>query len=256
MRTQATDTIPHRAENRAGTSAPEFSRERNSPALRHWYFLFFVVSGACSLVYEIAWLRIAMANFGVTTPMVSIVLSVFMAGLGLGSWGGGIFVRRLETSSAARALRLYAGLELLIGISGVAVVPLLSWGRLVFERIQNATGLSSLPLYFVSGALVTIVLLPWCTCMGATLPFVMSAMRKSLGEDRERSFSFLYLANVLGAAVGTLVPAFVLFELLGFRRTLYFTALLNGLLAATVLILSRSPSLSAGCAATTRQNVF
>ena len=43
-----------------------------------WYFSFFVVSGFCSLVYEVVWLRLAMAAFGVTTPFVSIVLSVFM----------------------------------------------------------------------------------------------------------------------------------------------------------------------------------
>lgn len=32
-----------------------------------WYFAFFLVSGYCSLVYEIVWLGLAMAEFGVTT---------------------------------------------------------------------------------------------------------------------------------------------------------------------------------------------
>ena len=45
------------------------------------YFGFFVVSGFCSLSYEVVWLRLAMAQFGVTTPFVATVLSVFMAGL-------------------------------------------------------------------------------------------------------------------------------------------------------------------------------
>jgi spermidine synthase len=250
MGMQLTDAVTR------GTAADSMEAAQTNPrgpmpTLRRWYFYFFVISGACSLVYEVAWMRIAMADFGVTTPMVSIVISVFMAGLGLGSWGGGVATRRLETSSASKTLRFYAGLEFLIGISGVVVAPLLSWGRLVFERIQNVTGLGSLPIYFVSGVLVTAVLLPWCTCMGATLPFVMSVMRKSLGEDRERSFSFLYLANVLGALLGTLVPAFILFELLGFRGTLEVTALLNVALAATVLILSRAPSLSTSSAVAT-----
>ena len=51
-----------------------------------WYFVFFFISGFCSVLYELVWLRLTMAQFGVTTAMVSIVLSVFMAGLGLGSW--------------------------------------------------------------------------------------------------------------------------------------------------------------------------
>ena len=59
-----------------------------------WYFGFFFVSGVCSLLYEIVWLRLAMAQFGVTIAMVSIFLSIFTAGLGLGSWGAGRLLRR------------------------------------------------------------------------------------------------------------------------------------------------------------------
>ena len=62
---------------------------------RRWFFGFFFVSGLCSILYEIVWLRLAMAQFGVTTAMVSIVLSMFMAGLGIGSWQGGKFIPRL-----------------------------------------------------------------------------------------------------------------------------------------------------------------
>ena len=54
-----------------------------------WFFLLFFVSGFCSILYEIVWLRLAMAQFGVTSALTSIVLSMFMAGLGLGSWGAG-----------------------------------------------------------------------------------------------------------------------------------------------------------------------
>jgi predicted membrane-bound spermidine synthase len=50
-----------------------------------WYFLFFFVSGFCSILYELIWLRLAMAQFSVTTAFVSIVLSTFMAGMGIGS---------------------------------------------------------------------------------------------------------------------------------------------------------------------------
>ena len=59
----------------------------------NWYFFFFFVSGFCSVLYELVWLRLSMAQFGVTTAMVSIVLSVFMAGMGLGSWASGKWLR-------------------------------------------------------------------------------------------------------------------------------------------------------------------
>jgi predicted membrane-bound spermidine synthase len=90
---------------------------------RSWYFLFFVVSGFCGLVYEVVWLRLAMASFGVTTALVSIVLSMFMAGLGLGSAAAGILARRILNASGRRAMRFYSGAELLVGVSS-GVVPL------------------------------------------------------------------------------------------------------------------------------------
>src|ERR1700690_1297522 len=94
-----------------------------------WFFLFFLVSGFCSILYEIVWLRLSMAQFGVTSALVSIVLSMFMAGLGLGSWGTGRAIRQYRGRTRIPGLRLYALSELLIGISAVAVPAELFFGR-------------------------------------------------------------------------------------------------------------------------------
>jgi spermidine synthase len=182
-----------------------------------------------------------MAKFGVTTPMVSIFLSAFMAGLGLGSWGGGAFVRRFERSGAATALRLYGSAELLIGLSGLLVPHLINFGYHFLSNTGKGLVWASSTYYLASGGWVAISLIPWCTCMGATFPFAMAAIRQSAGGESQRSFSYLYLANVLGAILGTLVPAFVLIELLGFRNTSCVASSLHGILAATVFILSLGP---------------
>src|SRR5208282_5656959 len=86
-----------------------------------WYFGFFFVSGFCSILYELVWLRLAMAQFSVTTALVSIVLSVFMIGLGLGSWGAGRYIRSRSAGSGTPALRFYAFTELLIGLAAILV---------------------------------------------------------------------------------------------------------------------------------------
>jgi predicted membrane-bound spermidine synthase len=70
---------------RAPLATPSFSKK----IFVNWFFLFFFLSGYCSVLYELIWLRLSMAQFGVTTAMVSIVLSVFMTGLGFGSWASG-----------------------------------------------------------------------------------------------------------------------------------------------------------------------
>ena len=83
------------------------------------FFCFFFLSGFCSLVYQVVWLRASMADFGVTTALVSIVVSVFMAGLALGSWAGGKLASGVEKRSAGFLLSLYGVTELLIGVSGI-----------------------------------------------------------------------------------------------------------------------------------------
>ncbi len=198
------------------------------------YFAFFFVSGFCSILYELVWLRLAMADFGVTTPLVSIVLSMFMAGLGLGSWLAGELLRTYRDRITFPVLRLYALTEFLIGISGLLVSHQLDWGRTVLERMA---GSSSAAYYLASGAWIACTLVPWCTCMGATIPVMMLAIRRNFPNESPRSFSFLYLANVLGAVVGACIPL-LLIEFFGFRNTLKVGAACNFLLAAAAMAMA------------------
>jgi predicted membrane-bound spermidine synthase len=194
-----------------------------------WYFIFFFVSGFCSILYEVIWLRLAMAQFGVTTAMVSIVLSAFMGGLGLGSWGSGYLIRRYGNRFRFPPLRLYAITELLIGVSAIAVPYFLFLGRQLLQQTIFHT--SSAGHYLLATIWVTVTLVPWCACMGATFPFAMLAIRNRFDSQSKRSFSFLYLANVLGAVAGAIIPL-LLIELLGFHGTLYVGAALNFSLAS------------------------
>jgi spermidine synthase len=216
-----------------------------------WYFAFFIASGFCSLIYEVVWLRLAMAAFGVTTPLVSIVLSVFMAGLALGSFGGGRLARRLEIGNPAVPLRLYAVAELVIGFSGLAVPSQLAWGAALLATTGQGVDWNSASYYLASGGWVTLTLLPYTICMGATFPLAMAAMRRSPDNGAQRAFSFLYLANVLGAAAGTLAAGFVLIELLGFRRTLYVAATFNALLAVCAFAVAATRRTSGVAASST-----
>jgi spermidine synthase len=206
-----------------------------------WYFVFFFVSGFCSILYEIVWLRLSMAQFGVTSALVSIVLSMFMAGLALGSWGGGYAIRKYADRIKTRPLRLYALIELLIGVAALAVPLQLQWGRSLLERTSNP---SSSTYYLVVGFWIAITLVPWCACMGATIPVGMLAIKKSFIRESPRSFSFLYLANVLGAVMGAGVPLFLI-ELYGFRGALKVGAILNGLLFVSAMTLALRQSAAA-----------
>ncbi len=202
-----------------------------------WYFAFFVISGFCGLVYEVIWVRLAMASFGVNTALVSIVLSIFMAGLGLGSWGAR-FIQKRRLASPSTALRLYAATEFLIGLSSLAVPFELKLGRQVLLHSQGFSTWQTSGYFVVAGCLVALALLPWCTCMGSTFPLLMEVIRRTTAGESKFSFSYLYIANVLGALLGTLISAFILIELLGFQRTLFVAGGLNALIAILALRLS------------------
>ena len=207
-----------------------------------WFFALFFISGFCSILYELVWLRLAIAEFGVTTALVSIVLSVFMGGLGAGSWIGGALVQRYGERIRFHPLRLYACSELLIAVSALMVPLQLVWGNHLLGRMADRVPISSGTYYLVSGAWLALTLIPWCACMGATIPLAMFAIRKGTDYESRRSFSFLYLANVLGAVAGAIIPLFLI-ELYGFHGTLRIGAVLNTLIFATAFSLTlKSPA--------------
>ncbi|MGB7748532.1 MAG: hypothetical protein WBN75_14735 [Verrucomicrobiia bacterium] len=188
--------------------------------IRRVLFSLFFLSGFCSLVYQVVWTRMAFASFGIITPVLSVVLSVFMLGLAVGSWGGGRFIAVLVQKTGMSAAIFYALAETVIGVGAFAVPRLFTAG----EHFLLATGQTNSVSYLAFSALVLAAsILPWCVCMGATFPLMMAYVRERERGSTE-SFSFLYLANVLGAMSGTIITAVVLVELLGFRHTLWLAA--------------------------------
>src|SRR6202795_1667183 len=202
-----------------------------------WFFWFFFVSGFCSVLCELIWLRLSMAQFGVTTALTSIVLSVFMAGLGAGSWFAGALMRRYGGRINFPPLRLYALLELLIGLSALVVPAELVWGHRLLEGLADRAAVSSAAYYLLSGAWLAATMVPWSACMGATIPVAMFAIRKRQQEGDGRSFRFLYLANVLGAMLGSFLPL-LLIESYGFHKTLRIGAILNVAIAVSAFVVS------------------
>ena len=64
-----------------------------------WLAFLFLISGFAALVYQIVWERVLFAAFGVNIESITIVVSLFMFGLGLGSLAGGMLVPPLAGTS-------------------------------------------------------------------------------------------------------------------------------------------------------------
>lgn len=200
-----------------------------SRSTRWFLFLVFFWSGCCALIYQVVWTRLAFAAFGIIAPVLSVVISVFMLGLSGGAWAGGKWIGSLVRKTGCSALLFYALAELMIGIGGLSVPKLFATGELL---LLSSGQMDSFRYLSLSALVLGCSILPWCFFMGATFPFMMAYVREWDPRSAD-SFSYLYLANVLGAMTGCLLTAILLVEILGFAHTLWTAAIINFAIAAT-----------------------
>lgn len=213
---------------------PRVAGHRMNP-LRVVAFLLFAVSGFCGLVYQIVWLRLAFAAFGIVTPVLSIVLSAFMAGLALGSWLAGRLAGSLSARSRSAGAYAYGLVEWGIAVGAIAVPWLFTTGE---EALLTAGDWSSANYLTTSALILGGSILLFATLMGSTFPLMMAFLRANDPGD-EGTFSFLYLGNVVGAMLGAATTAAVWIECCGFRGTLLIAASGNVLIGAVALLLPR-----------------
>src|SRR3990172_2757184 len=189
-----------------------------------------VFSGLSALVYQIIWVRLLGFSFGTTTEAVSTVLAVFFGGLALGNLWAAARLSRVE-----RPLRVYALLELGIGLYALASVPLLQSLSGVDVLLGAGQGpWAKTALRFAGSAAV---LLPRRIAGGAPLRVVARGLvteAASLG----RWSALLYAANTLGAVLGAYLCGFWLIPALGLGRTVLVAALVNLGVAAAVLVIA------------------
>src|SRR4030042_5203229 len=95
----------------------------------------FFVSGLTGLIYEILWTRMIVKIIGSAPFAVSIVLTVFMGGLGLGSYIASRTIDRM--TNPLKLVRLFGVLELVIGIYGMILPLLLILFRPFYVFIYN-----------------------------------------------------------------------------------------------------------------------
>ena len=202
----------------------------------------FFLSGFTALLYQTVWMRLALARFGVNTSIIATVLTVFMLGLALGTFLAGRYVERTEARFGMHGLRLYGLAEFAVGVGGWVVPSLFAWARGV---LLTFGALDSVWYGVASTALITVVLLPFCTAMGLTFPTAVSFLRRVEATEGGKSFSALYLANVLGALTGAILTPLILIEAFGFNATSFAAACINLLIAGTALTVFRRALLPA-----------
>lgn len=184
------------------------------------------LSGACALVYQIAWTRDFRLVFGASTPASAAVVAIFVGGLGLGAWKLGARAER-----SASPLRLYARLELGVALSSAVSPLLLALATRVYAALGGTPALGAAGATVARLVLAAFVLAAPTLLMGGTLPVLARAAVASEGDPSRRVVGLLYGVNTLGAVLGCLAADFVLVERLGTHATLWAAATVNACVA-------------------------
>ena len=183
--------------------------------------ILFFLSGAAGLIYQTVWVRLLELYFGVTLTATTLIVSAYMAGLGLGSLLGG----RIAFKSKDTIL-LYGLIEAAIGVFGIFSPSLINWIG------QNTAGSPYVWVFFLSFVLL---LLP-TLLMGMTLPLLTQAFVTRV-ETSGHVIGLLYGVNTLGAAFGALISGYILMGWFGFDGALLVAAALNFLVGTSAILL-------------------
>ena len=97
-------------------------KSRQAIARLYLFGLIFFISGIAGLIYEVVWERLLELYFGVTNVSITLIVSAYMAGLGLGSLLGGRVSNRMKAPLLA-----YGIVELGIALFGVFSPGLIIW---------------------------------------------------------------------------------------------------------------------------------
>ena len=175
--------------------------------------LTFFASGSAALVYQLVWQRYLFIGLGVDIDSVTLIVSTFMLGIGLGGAVGGWLADRYPQCR----IQWYAAAELLLCVIGVCSPWLLG----LLPRL-NTLGVS---YWSISAAAMALLLVP-TSIMGTTLPLLTMEFDETHANVGV-SVGMLYFFNTLGAAFGTWMVGYVLFMQWGLRASAFSAAATN-----------------------------
>jgi spermidine synthase len=207
-------------------AAPASATDSDNLRRNRVVYVVIALSGLTALSAEVIWTRILALVFGATTYTFSLILAVFLAGLGIGSSIGSALARRLPRPRVALAWCQ-------LGLCGC-----LAWTAYVLTQ--------SLPYWPINPSITTdpwfqfqidlvrclYAVLPGAVLWGASFPLALASVA-SPGKDPARMIGGVYAANTLGAIAGSLGASLVLMVWIGSQHSqqvLIVVAALSGLL--------------------------
>jgi len=181
--------------------------------------MLFMISGAAALIYQVCWQRLLFESVGVDIESVTIIVSTFMLGLGLGALVGGELADRFPDWT----LTMFGIIELATAAFGALSSYLI---HAVSLAVIHASTVETIAANF--GLLLCPTLM-----MGATLPILVKRVMQ-LYQNVGASVGALYFANTMGVAFGAGFTGFVALYYMGLNATIDVAVALNVGVSAAV----------------------
>ncbi len=210
-------------------------------------FLFFL-SGLAALLFEVIWIRHVSLIYGGSLHSFAIVVVAFLLGLGIGSW-----LHNRLLANVVNKVRLFALIELGIGLTGLVATVVFPWLEIVFLQIYHRVDDYYLLMFLLAAICIGVLLVP-TSLMGMTLPVLSSiyASTDTIGKDVGKLFSI----NSFGALAGSFSAGFLVVPLLGVTHSAFVASGVYAFIAVAFLVAfepsrrMRLATLLAGVAAT------
>jgi len=200
-------------------------------------YLMFFISGASGLVYQVVWVRSLTLIFGGSHLAVTVVLSIFMAGLSIGGYVFGRYADKVKN-----LLGFYGLLELGIGIFAIIFIGLMKLYPSIYIFLVGGKGDSHLYLSFIRILFSIVALIVPTTLMGGTLP-VLTKFVSDKSKNLRGPLSYLYGINTLGAVFGAIAGGFFLLRFYTVTTTMTLAIFSNIFVGFFALLLQTKSTL-------------
>ena len=218
-----------------------------APSNLGWVLLLSMcLSGMAALIYENAWTRVLTLVIGSSIYSFTTMLVTFLVGLAL----GGFLYARLMGEREVR-MATFGVIELLVGLTALATIPLFEKLPLIFLRLLHGFGDSFHLFLSIQVAVSAMVMLVPTLLLGMTFPLVARLFTQSLYRVGS-SVGTSYAANTLGAILGAFAGGFILIPQIGVQNSILFAVIVNLLIGWFLIVadprMSLAPRLAFGLA--------
>ena len=189
-------------------------------------YIAIALSGLTALGSEVVWTRVLSLLFGATTYTFSLILAVFLVGLGIGSSLGAALARGVSNAKTALGW-VQLGLCLCLAWAAYSTAD-----SLPFWPINPSISTSPSFTFQLDLMRAIWVMLPGAMLWGASFPLALAGVAAP-GQDSARLVGGVYAANTVGAIVGALVTSLGMVGTVGSQITqqaLIGVAAMSGLL--------------------------